>query len=172
MNRSTRLYLAWVVALAAALGSLYLSEVLGYRPCKLCWYQRTAMYPLALTLGIAAFRDDLRFRVYAVPLALAGIVTALLQNAEVWGWIGQLKACSIDAGQEPCTTIWPLWSQLFGEGASALNSILTIPVLSMTAFGLILLLLAWPAQRREELGRGQLGQEAAGAPYTEPHDRA
>ena len=65
MNRSTRLYLAWVVALVATLGSLYLSEVLGYRPCKLCWYQRIAMYPLALMLGIAAFRDDLRVRLYA-----------------------------------------------------------------------------------------------------------
>lgn len=156
MNRSTRLYLAWVVALVATLGSLYLSEVLGYRPCKLCWYQRIGMYPLALILGIAAFRDDLRVRMYAVPLALAGLVTALIQNAEIWGWIPVLKACSIDAGQEPCTTIWPLWSTHFGEGASALNSVLTIPVLSMIAFGLILALLAWPRVRPDRTGPGDL----------------
>ncbi|ADY25660.1 disulfide bond formation protein DsbB [Deinococcus proteolyticus MRP] len=162
MNRSTRLYLAWVVALVATLGSLYLSEVLGYRPCKLCWYQRIAMYPLALMLGIAAFRDDLRVRLYAAALALIGAITALVQNAEIWGWIPTLKSCSIDAGQEPCTTIWPLWSTLFGEGASALNSILTIPVLSMIAFSLILALLAWPRMRPEE---------QAQATYTEPHDR-
>ncbi|GHG07848.1 putative disulfide formation protein [Deinococcus piscis] len=160
MNRSTRLYLAWVVALAATLGSLYLSEVLGYRPCKLCWYQRIGMYPLALMLGIAAFRDDLRVRMYAIPLALAGLLTALVQNAEIWGWIPTLKACSIDAGQEPCTTIWPLWSETFGQGFAALDSILTIPMLSMIAFALILALLAWPRQRTES------------ATYTEGHDRA
>ena len=147
MTRSTRLYLAWVVALVATLGSLYLSEVLGYRPCKLCWYQRIAMYPLALTLGLAAFRDDLRVRIYAIPLAAIGAAVALYQNAEIWGWVPVSRACSIDAGEEPCTTLWPLWSQTLGQNFSALNSIFTIPALALIAFTLIILLLAWPRER-------------------------
>lgn len=39
------LFAAWVVACVATLGSLYLSEILGYEPCKLCWFQRILMYP-------------------------------------------------------------------------------------------------------------------------------
>jgi len=72
MSRDTRLYLAWVVALIATLGSLYFSNVKGYVPCVLCWYQRIAMYPLALWLGIAALRGELSIRVYALPLAVIG----------------------------------------------------------------------------------------------------
>ena len=31
--------LAWFVALLATVGSLYFSEVAGFEPCRLCWYQ-------------------------------------------------------------------------------------------------------------------------------------
>ena len=162
MNRSTRLYLAWVVALVATLGSLYLSEVLRYQPCILCWFQRVAMYPQALLLGIAAFHGDEDIPRYAIPLASLGLAVALEQNAEDWGLIPVMRVCSPDAGAVPCNTMWPLWSQTFGEGAAALNSILTIPVLSMTAFILIIALLAWP--RRQAV--------PAPAAYTDPHDHA
>lgn len=159
MNPSTRLYLAWVVALIATLGSLYLSEVRGYQPCILCWYQRIAMYPLALLLGIAALRDDLDTRRYAMPLAGIGLVISLIQNAEDWGIIPVMKMCSIEAGAVPCDTMWPLWSQTFGDGASALNSILTIPVLSMLAFTLILALLAWPRHHAPQEAAEDIRQE-------------
>ena len=52
------LTLAWIVALVAMLGSLYFSEVAHFIPCEYCWYQRIAMYPLVLILGIAAYRQD------------------------------------------------------------------------------------------------------------------
>ena len=40
------LTVAAAVAVVATAGSLYLSEVAHFVPCKLCWYQRIAMYPL------------------------------------------------------------------------------------------------------------------------------
>ncbi|MEG0381222.1 MAG: disulfide bond formation protein B, partial [Kurthia sp.] len=40
------LLMIWVVALMATLGSLYFSEIRGYEPCELCWYQRIIMYPI------------------------------------------------------------------------------------------------------------------------------
>src|SRR4051794_3718163 len=52
------LLLAFAVALVCTLGSLYLSEVAHFVPCKLCWYQRIAMYPLVPILGLAALRQD------------------------------------------------------------------------------------------------------------------
>ena len=56
------LTLAWGVALLATAGSLYFSEVANYLPCTLCWYQRIAMYPLVLILGIAVLRRDTAVR--------------------------------------------------------------------------------------------------------------
>ena len=50
--------LAFVVAAVATAGSLYLSEVANFTPCTLCWYQRIAMYPLVVLLGIATWRRD------------------------------------------------------------------------------------------------------------------
>jgi len=41
------LYTAWLVSVVATLGSLYFSEISGFIPCELCWYQRILMYPLA-----------------------------------------------------------------------------------------------------------------------------
>src|SRR5690606_23005038 len=40
--------LTLAVAGVATLGSLYFSEVADYVPCRLCWFQRVAMYPIAL----------------------------------------------------------------------------------------------------------------------------
>ncbi len=142
LTRDNRLYLAWLVALAATLGSLYFSEVRGFRPCVLCWYQRIAMYPLAVILGIAALNSDLKVRRYVLPLAAVGWVVALIQNLEDWNVIPTLKACSalVDPTVVPCNTPWPIW----GAGAlSGLNPVLTIPVLSMIAFTLIIALLSW-----------------------------
>lgn len=82
------LYLAWVVACAALLGSLYSSELALLPVCKLCWFQRIALYPLALILGIAAYYDDRQVYRYALPLAGIGIAIALyhylLQQFPTW----------------------------------------------------------------------------------------
>jgi disulfide bond formation protein DsbB len=146
LTPDNRLYLAWLVALAATLGSLYFSEVRGFRPCVLCWYQRVAMYPLAVMLGIAALGGDLHIRRYVLPLASLGWVVALIQNLEDWNVIPTLKACSalVDPTVVPCNTPWPVW----GAGAlSGLNPVLTIPVLSLIAFTLIIALLSWRRSR-------------------------
>lgn len=66
------LWLAWLMAVVAMLGSLYYSQIAHFPPCEYCWYQRIAMYPLALILGIAAFRGDAAIRRYALPLATIG----------------------------------------------------------------------------------------------------
>ena len=48
----TLLLLAWLTSLASTLGSFLFSEVMQLQPCLLCWYQRIAMFPLVLVLGI------------------------------------------------------------------------------------------------------------------------
>lgn len=66
---------AWVVAALATLGSLYLSQIAGLEPCQLCWFQRIAMYPLILLLGIATMRGDLWIaKRYFIWMPLVGIL--------------------------------------------------------------------------------------------------
>lgn len=99
------LFLAWSVAAVSMAGSLYYSEVVHIPPCTLCWYQRIAMYPLAIILGIAALKKDVRVRIYGLPLALAGTVVAVY-HYQLERFPTQTSiACALDT---PCstTTIW------------------------------------------------------------------
>ena len=75
MKRTSLLLLAaWLTAVVATGCALFIGEVMGMAPCVLCWYQRIAMFPLALVLGMAFYSDDRRGAVYALPLAIAGAV--------------------------------------------------------------------------------------------------
>lgn len=136
MNPNTRLYLAWLTALIATLGSLYFSEIRHFLPCALCWYQRCLMYPLALILGVAALRNDLNIRPYAVTLAVTGACVAFIQNLEGWGIIHTLNVCRAGV---PCDAKWPI----FGAAYTQVSDVITIPLLSLLAFTLITGLLSW-----------------------------
>ena len=67
------IWLAWIVALVATIGSLVYSEVIHFPPCRLCWFQRIAMYPMAIVLLVGAIRREFQVKYYALPLALIGL---------------------------------------------------------------------------------------------------
>jgi len=71
--KQTALPLASLVAITATLGSLYYSEIADFIPCRLCWYQRIFMYPMAIVLPIAAFRRDLGIRIYMIAFPVIGL---------------------------------------------------------------------------------------------------
>jgi disulfide bond formation protein DsbB len=95
--------LAFAIALTATLGSLYYSEVRNFIPCKLCWYQRIAMYPLPVLLGIAWWRRDRGIRVYAIPIAAIGAALSIYHYQLEWFPSQATAACAVDA---PCTVLW------------------------------------------------------------------
>ena len=74
------IWLAWVVALVATVGSLIYSEVIHFVPCRLCWFQRIAMYPLAIILLVGAIRREAVVKYYALPLALIGLAISIYHN--------------------------------------------------------------------------------------------
>lgn len=121
------LYFAWIVSLVATGGSLYMSEVLKWAPCELCWYQRIFMYPLIFILGIATFQDDRDVRKYVYPLAGIGILIStyhiLVQHVP---WIAGLRKCTVGI---PCDQDYLNW----------LDGLITIPVLAFVGFFLILI---------------------------------
>src|SRR5688572_3194157 len=59
-----------IVALFATLGSLFLSEIAGWTPCLLCWYQRIFMYPQAVILALAFWHNDRNVAPYILTLSL------------------------------------------------------------------------------------------------------
>jgi disulfide bond formation protein DsbB len=121
------LALAWIVALVATLGSLYFSEVADFIPCRLCWFQRIAMYPLALILFLAVIARDRRGAYYTVALPVVGAVISVWHLYIEANPEAESPACRIGA---PCST---KWIDEFGY--------VTIPMLALTAFAAIATLL-------------------------------
>ena len=78
------LYLAWLIATIAALTSLYYSEIRHFPPCNLCWYQRIAIYPIVIILGMAAYKRDKQIIPYARALASVGLALASYHVLEVY----------------------------------------------------------------------------------------
>lgn len=117
------LAISGAVASAATLGSLYFSEVADYIPCKLCWYQRIAMYPLAVLLVMAAFRQDRMILRYARVVAAMGLAVA---GYHVWiQWFPEKSNfCEFD---NPCSA---KWVEAFGQ--------FTIPQMAGLSFALII----------------------------------
>ncbi len=121
------LTLAAMVALVSTAGSLYLSEIANFTPCRLCWYQRFAMYPLVLILGIAAATRWAKVRPYA------GLVTFAGAGVSVFHLLVEryptLETSSCDPAN-PCSIIWVAH---FGY--------VTIPAMALSGFALIAMLL-------------------------------
>lgn len=97
------LWLAWSVAAVATAGSLYFSEVADYVPCRLCWFQRICMYPLAGILLVAAIRRDRAVRWYALPLLVAGILVSGYHYVIEWRPSWGDGACAVGPS---CTDVW------------------------------------------------------------------
>lgn len=130
------LHFAWVVAMLATLGSLYLSQIAGDYPCEFCWFQRICMYPLSLLLGIAAFRGDLQIaKRYFITLPVVGAIIAIYHY--------QLEHVTNEphgyCGPTSCST--PLFN-IFG--------FISVPFLSMAGFLLIITLLLVARSRSDD----------------------
>ncbi len=110
--------LAATIATVTTIGSLYYSEVAGFPPCTLCWYQRIAIYPQVVVLGVAAWRRDTS--VWLTSTILAGIGIAIS------AWHVVIERNPALAG--PCDPANPCtlkWVEEFG--------ILTIPTMAAIA---------------------------------------
>ncbi len=92
------IFITWIVALVATIGSLGLSEVMNLTPCTLCWYQRILMFPLAFILGVGVYRKDTNAAYYGLPLSIVGGLIALYHSLLQWGIIKEVvSTCSIDS---------------------------------------------------------------------------
>ena len=100
--RADALRMAFSVAAVSTVGSLWFSEVGGFLPCELCWYQRIAMYPLVVILGAAAWRGDPDPRWRVLPMSLVGMALSAY-HYQLQLFPDQGSSCDIAA---PCTQQW------------------------------------------------------------------
>ncbi|MDY0406227.1 disulfide oxidoreductase [Virgibacillus sp. 179-BFC.A HS] len=118
------LLFCWVVALAATAGSLYFSEIKGYLPCELCWFQRILMYPLIIVYGVALWKKQLNI---ALPGAiLSGIGMFVSAYHYLIQKLPALHETGSSCGLIPCNTEY-----------INIAGFITIPFLAGAAFILI-----------------------------------
>lgn len=131
------LWIAFLLAAVAMSGSLYFSEVADYTPCRLCWYQRIAMYPLALILLVAAIRRDRDVRWYAIPVAAVGASISIYHYLVEWHPRLEGDVCD---PLNPCSLVW---FREFG--------FVTLPFMALCGFvAIIALLVTMPAYADQE----------------------
>jgi disulfide bond formation protein DsbB len=124
----TILFLCWLVSSISTMGSLFFSYVMDFAPCVLCWYQRICLFPLVIILAVGLFPFDKNVVKFALPLAIAGWLTAFYHNLLYSGVIPEnIQPCSQGVS---CTE---KYIELFG--------FLTIPMLSLLSFSTIITLL-------------------------------
>ncbi|PFV84057.1 disulfide oxidoreductase [Bacillus thuringiensis] len=119
--------IAWTIATSAMLISLIFSEWMKLPPCDLCWYQRMAMYPLVLILGIGMYRKDPNVSIYAYPFACIGLIISVYQITIQAFPTSEMKICLVGVS---CTEDY---LNLFG--------FISIPMLSFVEFLAIIILL-------------------------------
>jgi disulfide bond formation protein DsbB len=122
INAASR-YIALLAAWIATSGSLFMSEVLLWVPCVLCWYQRILMYPLTLLLTVGILRRDRGLHLYVLPLSLLGAIVALYHYLLVKTDFLPLPPCTASI---PCTIVY---MNVLG--------FINVPFLALTAFLLI-----------------------------------
>lgn len=117
--------LGLVVALVATSGSLYYSEIAGFTPCDLCWFQRIFMYPQVILLGLAWWKKEDSIINYSLAMIGAGTLISTYHNY-IYFTAQRTNFCTVTS----CTQVY-----VVGFGY------ITIPVMALTAFLMIALLL-------------------------------
>jgi len=116
------LKLGFLISFSASLFSLVYSEIIGYLPCYLCWYQRVFTMPVVFLFGTAIWTKDHKIVKYTLPLLVAGFVISVYQNFNYY---------FVDNGNLPCDASGvSCYQQLVSE----FGGYISIPSLALTTF--------------------------------------
>ncbi|QQG44197.1 MAG: disulfide bond formation protein B [Candidatus Roizmanbacteria bacterium] len=128
-------HLVFLVALTSTLGSLFYSEIAKYSPCVLCWYQRIFMYPQVFLVYLANIRNERVITPYLILMNVIGALLALYHYIIQLAPKASLLPCEI-GGAVSCTKKFTLY-----------YGFITIPMMSLTAFVLNLILLIYFSEK-------------------------
>jgi disulfide bond formation protein DsbB len=127
-----------VLAFFGAILTLVYSEVVGYPACYLCWIQRGFIYPQIIFLAVAVRMKKRWAIIVSLVLSVLGILVAIYHN---WvSLIGNSEKCTAFGNTTSCAT---RYVYEFGY--------ITIPVMSLTIFLLLTLLLSISLRGRDTI---------------------
>lgn len=119
----------FALSLAGAIMTLVYSDVLGFEPCSLCWWQRIFLYPQVFILGIAWWKE--KYREAAIDISL--LFSILGAAVALYHHVLQM----MPAGTLPCPATGPSCAQItfieFGY--------VTFPMMALALFGLNIVVL-------------------------------
>lgn len=129
---SGRSALTFAIAAVATAGSLYFSESAGYVPCRMCWFQRIAMYPIAVVALVGLLRRDRAARWYALALAAIGAPISLYHLLIEQGVVADSDSCA--AFGPSCADVWFEAFGFMTLASMALAGFVCIVVLNAVSF--------------------------------------
>lgn len=134
------LELGFLISFMAAAFSLVYSEIIGFLPCYLCWYQRVFTIPMVFIFGVAAWVKDRKVIKYTLPMLLIGFVISVYQNL-VYYFAQDASNLPCDASGVSC----------YKQYISEFGGYISIPMLALTTFfALITILLVAHFYQKED----------------------
>ena len=118
----------FLTILASIAGSLFYSNIVGYDPCILCWWQRIFIYPQAIIFFVAMMIKDKKVFSYIVPMAIIVLLISLYHSYLQMGGTSVI----------PCDAVGPSCSKVYVMA----YGYITIPFMAVTISAYVLLL-AW-----------------------------
>lgn len=94
--------LLFLLTLGASAMTLVYSEIFGFVPCSLCWFQRIFLYPQMLLFGAATYWKDTLAARYAIIFSIPGFIIALYQHYLQMGG-GEFVPCPVDGAEADCS---------------------------------------------------------------------
>jgi len=132
------LQIALAASLAAVALTLFYSEVIGFPPCSLCWWQRVFLYPQVVIFALALFKGQKSIAEYSILLSLIGFGVAIYHHA--------LQI--LPAGSLPCSaegTISCAQRFIFEFGY------ITLPLMAATVFAFLIALMLFVREKDKTL---------------------
>ena len=129
--------LGLLLALSGIFFTLLYSEVLGFEPCFLCWWQRVFLYPQAVIFAIALWNKESRRTagLYSIWLSFFGSLFALYHH------VMQV----FPAGHLPCSASGPSCAKItfieFGY--------ITYPMMALSLFAMLVVVQLFVRENRE-----------------------
>jgi disulfide bond formation protein DsbB len=123
-----------VVFIGATLGSIYYSDIVGFAPCLLCWYQRIFIFGIALLSLTSNIGKSALLRRQVILFSSIGAAIALFHNILGWFPTG-ITVCGTSGVS--CTI---LYVNTFGFVTIPLMSLITL----LAGLGIALLAKRYP----------------------------
>lgn len=129
--------LALVLTLGSAAMTLYYSDILGFEPCPLCWWQRIFLYPQVILFALTLWKR-IQVRLISIVFSILGFIFAIYHHA----------LQMLPAGSLPC----PAASHSCAAITFVEYGYITYPLMAGTLFAfLIVLMIAHKVRETESL---------------------